>query len=62
MCVCVNILLICEKDFSLSDRNYTHNSNIREVKRIGGMDSVGVEIGHPGILNRVRGEISTALG
>ena len=32
------------------------------MKRIGGMDSVGVEIGHPGILNRVRGELSAALG
>jgi hypothetical protein len=34
---------------------------IREVKRIGGLDSVGVECGQ-GILKRVRAELQSALG
>lgn len=38
-----------------------HHRIIREIKRIGGLDTVGVECG-PGIMRRVKAELTTALG
>eukprot|EP01038_Epipyxis_sp_PR26KG_P004938 gene4938-6910_t len=37
-------------------------SNIREIKRIGGLDTVGIEYGETNILNRTENELSQSIG